>query len=82
MLNYVMYQYKLIPRWLSLWGLIGAALVLLYGLVGILGLGMGLTSPYTLLAIPIAVQEMVFAVWLIIKGFNPSAIQSSPTKQT
>ena len=73
-LNYVLYQSKLIPQWLSLWGFIGAALALLYGLVGIFGLGMGLTSPYALLAIPIAVQEMVFAVWLIVKGFNPSAL--------
>ncbi len=69
-LNYVLYQSKLIPRWLSLWGFIGAALIVLYGLLGIFGLGIGLTSPYAVLAIPIAVQEMVFAVWLIVKGFN------------
>lgn len=73
-LNYVLYQSKLIPRWLSVWGLIGAALVLLYGSLGIFGLGMGLTSPFAVLAIPIALQEMVFAVWLIVKGFNKSAI--------
>lgn len=29
-LNYVLYQSKLIPRWLSIWGFIGAALVLLW----------------------------------------------------
>jgi hypothetical protein len=29
----------------------------------------------------IAVQEMVFAVWLIVKGFNPSAIISPSAKQ-
>ncbi len=80
-LNYVLYQSKLIPRWLSLWGLIGAALVLLYGLFGIFGLGMGLTSPYALLAMPIAVQEMVFAVWLIVKGFNKSAIHRDSDKE-
>jgi Domain of unknown function (DUF4386) len=73
-LNYILYQSKLIPRWLSVWGFIGAALIVLVGLLGIFGLGMGLTSPYALLAIPIAVQEMVFAVWLIVKGFDKSAI--------
>jgi hypothetical protein len=75
-LNYVLYQSKLIPQWLSLWGFIGAALIVLLGLFGIFGLGMGLASPFALLAIPIAVQEMVFAVWLIVKGFNPSVIAS------
>lgn len=77
-LNYVLYQSKLIPRRLSIWGFIGAALVLLYGLFGIFGLGIGLTSPFALLAMPIAVQEMVFAVWLIVKGFNKSAITLEP----
>jgi hypothetical protein len=76
-LNYVLYQSKLVPRWLSIWGLIGAVLLFIYGLTGIFGLGIGLSSPYTLLAMPIAVQEMVFAVWLIVKGFNPFAIQLS-----
>ena len=80
-LNYVLYQSKLVPRWLSLWGFIGAALIVLLGLFGVLGLGMGFNSPFALLAIPIAVQEMVFAVWLIAKGFNPSVIASESVQQ-
>jgi len=75
-LNYLLYQSKLVPRYLSVWGLIGATLILLYGLLGLFGLSNDLMSPSTFLALPIAVQEMVFAVWLIVKGFNPSAIAS------
>ena len=74
-LNYLLYQSKLVPRFLSVWGLIGAALVLLYGLLSLFSLTPDLSS-LAILAVPIAVQEMVFAVWLIVKGFNPSAIAS------
>ena len=74
-LYYLLYQSKLIPRWLSVWGLIGATLILLTGLLGLFGLSPESTTT-TFLAAPIAVQEMVFAVWLIVKGFNSSAIAS------
>ncbi len=86
-LNYVLYQSKLVPRWLSAWGFIGAALAVIYGLLGIFGVGMGfdfgndilfmLASPYAVLGVPIHLQEMVFAIWLIVKGFNSSAIKLS-----
>ncbi|MGZ5385022.1 MAG: DUF4386 domain-containing protein [Acidimicrobiia bacterium] len=74
-LNYVLYQSGLVPRWLSLWGIVGAVLVFSYGLLGIFGVDTGLGSPFMLLAMPIALQEMVFAVWLIAKGFNRPTVQ-------
>lgn len=74
-LNYVLFQSRLVPRWLSLFGLVGASLAFLYGLTGMFGLGSGFSSPYMLLAMPLAIQEMVFAGWLIVKGFDQRAIQ-------
>ena len=74
-LNYILYRSKLIPRWLAIWGLIGAACVLLYGLLGLFGLTADSVT-LNLLAAPIAIQEMVFAVWLIVKGFNPKVKKS------
>jgi len=74
-LYYPLYELKLVPRVLSIWGLIGAAFVLLYGVLGLFGLTAD-SLILNLLALPIAVQEMVFAVWLIVKGFNSSAIAS------
>jgi hypothetical protein len=68
-LNYVLYQSKLIPRWLSGWGLVGAILSFAYYSPEFFGI-----ESIEILWLPIAVQEMVFAVWLIAKGFNPSAI--------
>jgi hypothetical protein len=64
-LNFVLYKSKLIPRWLSGWGLIGAVLVFANFLLQSFSI-----NPVEILFIPIAVQEMVFAVWLIVKGFN------------
>jgi hypothetical protein len=69
-LNYVLYRSVLVPRWLALWGLIGAVMVFAYGVLGILGYDTSMGSPYMLLAMPIALQEMVFAVWIISKGFD------------
>jgi uncharacterized protein DUF4386 len=70
-LNYILYQSKLIPRWLSGWGLVGAALVFTNYLLQSFSI-----NPVEILFLPIAVQEMVFAVWLIVKGFNLSKIAS------
>jgi len=58
------YQTRLIPRWLSLWGVIGAALYHLAGWTDLFGVDMGV------LIFPLALQEMVMAVWLLIKGFD------------
>ena len=68
---YPLYELRLVPRVLIIWGLIGAACVLLYGLIGLFGLTAD-SLTLNILAAPIAIQEMVFAVWLIAKGFNPN----------
>ena len=72
LLNYVLYRAELVPRWLSGWGLVGALLSFTVYLLQFFSIQ---TSDF--LFAPIAVQEMVFAVWLIVKGFNPSAIAES-----
>ena len=68
-LYYSLYKLKIVPRILSIWGLIGAALVTLYGLFGLFDFATDSVA-INILAAPIAVQEMVFAVWLIVKGFK------------
>jgi len=80
MLYVVLYQSKLIPRWLSVWGLI--AVVLHLALNGLTGLA-DLSEPALIQAVanaPILVQEMVMAVWLIAKGFNPAALTTLSAK--
>ncbi len=60
----LLYQSRLVPRWLSAWGLVGAALYIVPPLGSMFGFSLGV------LMAPLAVQEMVMAVWLIAKGFN------------
>ncbi|NOQ54943.1 MAG: DUF4386 family protein [Thermoplasmata archaeon] len=72
-LNYLFYVSRLIPRWLSVWGLIGGAGVLIYGGFALFGHDISSFSAVSLLAAPIAVQEMVFAVFLMVKGFDAPA---------
>jgi hypothetical protein len=74
-LNYLLFNSKLVPRWLSGWGFVGATLV--FALLLLEFFGINLTE---ILDLPIALQEMVFALWLIVKGFNASAIASEPAK--
>ena len=67
-LNILLYQNKLLPRWISAWGLVGATLSLIaYGLVFF---HINLPEVFYL---PIGVQEMVFAGWLIVKGLASDA---------
>ena len=74
MIYYLFYQSKLIPRWLSAWGLIGAILYLATPLLGMFGSGL------EILMAPLALQEIVLAIWLIAKGFNQSAIAYESAK--
>ena len=64
---YLLYQLKLIPRWLSVWGLIGAILFPA-------SFGGGA------LVLPLVVNEWVLVVWLIVKGFNTSVINTKSVK--
>jgi len=76
MYYYIFYQSKLVPRWLSGWGFLAAALSLASALLAISGLLIPLSPVFIVFNLLILVQEMVLAVWLIVKGFNPSVIAS------
>jgi hypothetical protein len=77
----ILYTSKLIPRWISGWGLIAVVWRLVVTSLDLFGVS-GSWSPVLvdLLDLPIFLQEMVMAVWLIVKGFDPSAIASLSVK--
>lgn len=79
MLYWLFFKTKLVPSWLALWGFLGA---ILYFVAPVFNLfdpqhpALSLGVKWGNLMIPLALQEMVFALWLIIKGFNQPAIAS------
>lgn len=74
---YLFYLSKLIPRWISVWGAIAAILLIIANLLEVMGIASGLMILY----LPIILNELVLAIWLIVKGFTPSAIASLTAQQ-
>ena len=72
----VFYRSKLVPRWLSAWGIGGAVLLMIAAVLLIFGVISPLSPGQIALAVPIGVQEMVLAVWLLAKGFDRSVLES------
>jgi len=72
----VFYQHRLVPRRLSVWGLVGITLTSISCLLVMFHLIPPAGTIQVILSLPIMVQEMVLAVWLIAKGVNPSAAGS------
>lgn len=79
MYSYLLYKSSLVPRPLAVLGLSGATLVFVYAFLVMFGVAVQGAAPLVVLALPIAAYEMILAVWLILKGFNSSAIASQAT---
>jgi hypothetical protein len=74
LLGILLYQSRLVPRGLSLIGIVGAP-ILLAGYIAVMFGLIGQHAPLALLsAIPVALFEFSLGVWLVVKGFNPSPI--------
>ena len=71
------YRTRLIPRWLSVWGFIGVVLYMASALLKFFNMDSGIGFYLEMVLAP---QEIVMAVWLIVKGFNRSAIAALSAK--
>ena len=80
MLYYLLYQSKLVPRWISGWGVLAILLHLATGFLIMFQLQTAFSPANIVMNLPIGLQEMVMAVWLIAKGFNHSAVASLSAK--
>ena len=74
----LLHKSRMVPRWITSWGFAGiplyvaAYLLAMYGVVGID------SAVVNLLVLPLAVQEMVLAVWMIARGFRPAVVTTTP----
>jgi hypothetical protein len=66
---YSLYQSKLVPRFISVWGFIAVALVLAWNLLETFGISIRAGMVFGL---PIILNEVFLGIWLIVKGFNLS----------
>ncbi len=72
---FLFYKSKLIPRFLSAWGIIAKTMLLTDFLIKRFGYSLG-----TILEIPTILLEVFIGIWLIVKGFNSFKIASEKTE--
>lgn len=75
-LNLAFFRSGLLPRWLAVWGLVGVPLMFASGLLMMFESLDSSSAALNLLVVPLAVQEMVMAFWMIVKGFSDSSDQA------
>jgi hypothetical protein len=71
LLYYLLYQSRLVPRLISVWGFIAVVLVLTWNLLKLFGTDFD--NSMIVFGLPIILNELVLALWLILKGFNSSS---------
>ena len=76
MLYPALYNSKLVPRIISIWGLVGSIMLIAANLLILFGYTSINSITDNLLSLPIALNEMILALWLIARGFELSAIAS------
>ncbi len=72
---YLLNKSQLVPRFLSVWGILGAIILFTGTLLSMLGL-ISLSQAMNFFAPPIGLNELALSIWLIAKGFNPTKLES------
>lgn len=70
----IMYRSRMLPRWIPTFGLVGAPLLLISSTAGLFGAWDQISGPAVLFALPIAIWEFSFGVYMIVKGLRPAAV--------
>ncbi|MFB5664044.1 DUF4386 domain-containing protein [Alteribacillus sp. HJP-4] len=74
-LYFCFFKTRMIPSWLSIWGIIGSTFTLIATLILMLNIITLMNPVYFILNAPIAFCELFLAIFLIFRGFNPIDIK-------
>lgn len=74
MLYLLLIKSKLIPLWLSLWGLLGGLLSAIASIMLLFQVFEVITTEYLILNMPTALLELILGIWLMMKGFDKRAL--------
>jgi hypothetical protein len=73
LLNSVLFRARLVPRWIPGWALIAAVPYLADAFLGLFSVVSQSSPLHTAMVAPLALNELVLAGWLIVRGFRPEA---------
>ena len=73
----LLYRSRIVPRWISVWGLVAIPIYVAADLLAMYGVFAANGTGQVLMFMPLAVQEMVLAVWMIIRGFRPAVVATT-----
>jgi hypothetical protein len=79
LLGYLMYRSALVPRRMAMLGLVGGPLIIASGTAVLFGVFEAGSVWQAIATIPEFFWELSLGIWLIVKGFNPSALASMST---
>ncbi|WP_371805118.1 DUF4386 domain-containing protein [Candidatus Lokiarchaeum ossiferum] len=80
MYSLIIYQTKLLPRWMASFALVGIFLALMNQILVFFGVYTDSSIIATMFHLPTLVYELIFGFTMVIKGFNVEAIQQLDQK--
>jgi hypothetical protein len=73
----LLYRSRIVPRWISVWGLIAIPLYVSADVLAMYAVFAANATEQVLMFLPLAIQEMVLAVWLIARGLRPGTVSTT-----
>ena len=78
LISYLLYQSKLVPRFISVWGFVASIMMITATLINMMA--DSTIIPFIFSHLPLISNEIFLAIWFIVKGFNEDAIMSGVVK--